>query len=219
MNQYITGTIIRTLREKMGLTQAELAEKLFVSDKAVSKWENGKGCPDISMLEPIAGVFGVSVSELITGRAVMNANISGNMLRSKFYICPVCGNVIHSMGEAVISCHGVLLEPAQAREADEAHGISIECVEDEYFIRIAHDMTKEHYISFACAVSPDRSQMVRFYPEGNPEARFKMNVVKRIYFYCSCDGLYYVNVGRTASRPGNAARQAFEAAMKKLYEG
>ena len=41
MNQYITGTIIRELREKNRLTQAELAEKLFVSDKTVSKWENG----------------------------------------------------------------------------------------------------------------------------------------------------------------------------------
>ena len=68
MNQYVTGSMIRTLRESRGMTQAELAEKLFVSDKAVSKWENGKGYPDISLLEPIAQVFGISVAELLSGK-------------------------------------------------------------------------------------------------------------------------------------------------------
>ena len=102
MNQYVTGAMIRGLREKQKLTQAELAEKLFVSDKTVSKWESGKGYPDITLLEPIAKVFGVSVAELLSGRAVSNVNVSSNMLRSKFYVCPVCGNVIHTMGEAAI---------------------------------------------------------------------------------------------------------------------
>ena len=82
MNQYVTGAIIRELREKSGLTQSELAEKLYVSDKAVSKWENGKGYPDISLLEPIAAVFGISIAELVSGKAVSNVNVSANMLRS-----------------------------------------------------------------------------------------------------------------------------------------
>ena len=106
MNQYVTGAVIRELREKKNLTQAELAEKLCVSDKTISKWETAKGYPDISLLEPIARVFGVSITELISGNAVINANVSSNMLRSKFYVCPVCGNILHSMGEAVIHCHG-----------------------------------------------------------------------------------------------------------------
>ena len=196
MNQYITGSIIRELREKKGLTQSELAQKLFISDKTVSKWENGKGYPDISLLEPIADVFGVSVAELLSGKAVSNVNISANMLRSKFYVCPVCGNAIHCMGEAVIHCHGVLLTPCQAEETDERHKIFIEGVEDEYYVRIEHEMTKEHFISFAAAISPDSIQMVKLYPEGNAETRFKIRGVKRIYFYCNRDGLFCADVHR-----------------------
>lgn len=147
MNQYITGAVIKELREKHHFTQAELAAKLNVSDKAVSKWETGKGYPDISLLEPIANVFGVSISELISGNAVSNKNISSNMLRSNFYVCPVCGNVVHSVGEAVIYCHGILLMPCETEESDEKHMIVVERVEDEYFVRIEHDMTKQHNIS------------------------------------------------------------------------
>lgn len=197
MNQYVTGAVIKELREKNHLTQAELADKLNVSDKTVSKWETAKGYPDISLLEPIAKVFGVSVKELISGNAVSNVNISANMMRSKFYICPVCGNVIHSMGEAVINCHGVLLTPAEAEENNENHKIFIERVEDEYYVRIEHDMTKNHYISFIAAISPDRIQMIKLYPEGNAEARFKISGVQRIYFYCNRDGLFYINPHHT----------------------
>lgn len=196
MNQYVTGAVIKELREKKKLTQAELAEKLCVSDKTVSKWETGKGYPDITLLEPIAQAFDVSITELISGEAVSNMNISANMLRSKFYVCPVCGNVIHSMGEAVINCHGVRLMPAEAEKADEEHQMSIEMVEDEYFVQIDHDMTKEHYISFMAAVSGDRLQMVKMYPEGNCETRLPMRGITRIYYYCNKAGLFYVNVNR-----------------------
>ena len=156
MNQYVTGTVIRELREKNGMTQLQLAEKLGVSDKTVSKWETAKGYPDITLLEPIAKVFRISVTELISGNTVQNANVSANMMRSKFHVCPVCGNVIHSMGEAAIQCHGILLAPLEAEPTDEHHMILIERVEDEYYVRIDHSMTKEHYISFAAAVSSDR---------------------------------------------------------------
>ena len=171
MNQYVTGAVIRELREKNNMTQAELAEKLSVSDKAISKWETGKGYPDVSLLEPLARVFGVSITELISGNAVNNVNVSANMLRSNFYVCPVCGNVIHSMGEAVIHCHGIQLTPCQAEETDENHIIFIERVEDEYYVRIEHTMTKLHYISFIAALSSDTIQMRKLYPEGNAEGR------------------------------------------------
>lgn len=193
MNQYITGTIIKELREKNKLTQLELAERLNVSDKTVSKWETAKGYPDITLLEPIAKVFGISVTELLSGNAINNMNVSANMLRSKFYVCPVCGNIIHSMGEAVISCHGIQLFPEDAEASDENHRISIDKVEDEYFIQIEHDMKKDHYISFIAAISPDRLQLVKLYPEGNAEARFKISGVKRVYFYCNRDGLFHID--------------------------
>ena len=222
MNPYITGAMIKTLREKHNLTQAELAKRLFVSDKTVSKWENGKGHPDISLLEPLAEVFGISLTELVSGRTISNINVSANMLRSRFYICPVCGNVIHSMGEAVISCHGVQLAPAQAEETDESHMIFIEGVEDEYYVRIDHDMTKTHYISFVAALSPDRIQMVRLYPEGNAEARFQTRGVRQILFYCNRDGLFSVRVhkaidARKASYDDSAERRSLEQAAKMIF--
>ena len=194
MNQYVTGTVIKELREKNHFTQAELAEKLNVSDKTISKWETAKGYPDISLLEPIAMVFGISVTELLSGNAVNNMNVSANMMRSKFYVCPVCGNSIHSIGEAVIQCHGIILTPCQAEETDENHKIFIERVEDEYYVCIEHDMTKQHYISFVAALSSDKLQMVKLYPEGNSEVRLKMNGVKKIFFYCNKDGLFYIDI-------------------------
>ena len=194
MNQYITGATIKKLREQKQLTQSELAERLCVSDKTVSKWETAKGFPDISLLEPIAKILGVSIPELISGNTVSNVNVSANMLRSNFYVCPVCGNVIYSMGEAVIYCHGILLSPCQAEETNENHMIFIERVEDEYYIRIEHEMTKQHYISFVAGLSSDKIQVVKLYPEGNAEARIKINGVKRILFYCNREGLFFINV-------------------------
>lgn len=194
MNQYVTGTVIKKLREKNNLTQLELAKKLCVSDKTISKWETGKGYPDISLLEPIAKVFRVSITELISGNAVDNINVSGNMLRSKFYVCPICGNSIHTMGEVVINCHGVLLTPCEAEPSDENHSFVIKKVEDEYFVSVEHEMTKQHYISFIAAISPDRVQIVKMYPEGNAQARFKNNGIKKLVMYCNRDGLFVVNV-------------------------
>ena len=192
MNQYVTGAVIKELREKYHLTQAQLAQKLSVSDKTVSKWETAKGYPDISLLESIAKVFSISIAELISGNAVSNVNVSANVLRSKFYVCPLCGNVIHSMGEAVIQCHGIMLKPCQAEETDESHMVFIERMEDEYYIRVEHDMTKQHYISFVAGVSSDKIQMVKLYPEGNAEARIKINGVRKILFYCNKDGLFSI---------------------------
>lgn len=222
MNQYVTGAVIKELREKYHLTQAELAEKLSVSDKTVSKWETARGYPDISLLEPIAKAFGISIAELISGNAVHNVNVSANMMHSKFYVCPVCGNIIHCMGEAVIHCHGVLLTPCQAEESDEYHKIFIEKVEDDYYVRIEHDMTKQHYISYIAALSSDKIQLVKLYPEGNAEARFKISSVKKILFYCNRDGLFFINImkgidDREAAYDNAEERRELEQAAKMLF--
>ena len=129
MDSYVTGTTIRTLREQRKLTQAELAERIGVSGKAVSKWETGKGLPDLALLQPLAGALGVSVIELMNGAPVANRNRAGNLLRSKFYVCPLCGNVMHATGEALVSCCGITLPPLESEEADEDHIIRVEDVE------------------------------------------------------------------------------------------
>ena len=222
MNQYVTGAVIKELREKINVTQLQLAEKIGVSDKTVSKWETGKGYPDITLLESIADALSVSVAELISGNTVCNSNVSANMLRSKFYVCPVCGNVIHSIGEAVIHCHGVLLQPEEAEQTDEYHKIFIERVEDEYYVQIEHEMTKNHYISFIAAVSSDRLQIVKLYPEGNAEARFKINGVKKIYFYCNRSGLFFVIPAKgiddkDSGYDNSKERRQLEKAAEKLF--
>ena len=222
MNQYVTGAVIKELREKNNITQLQLAEKLGVSNKTISKWETGKGYPDITLLEPIADVLSVSVAELISGNMVCNSNVSANMLRSRFYVCPVCGNVIHCMGQAVVHCHGVLLQPEEEEETDEDHKIFVERVEDEYFVRIEHEMSKNHYISFIAAISTDRIQMVKLYPEGNAEARFKISGVKKIVFYCNRSGLFTINLvkgidDRESSYDDTEERRELEKAAKMLF--
>ena len=194
MDQYVTGAVIKALREKAKLTQAQLAEKLDVSDKAISKWETGRGYPDVTLLEPLAAVFRVSVAELLSGKAVTNTNISANMRRSHFYICPVCGNILHSMGQAAVSCHGIALPPLEAEEPDASHTMTVEAVEDEYFVSVRHEMSRTHYISFLAAVSDDRLQLIRLYPEGNAEARIQRRGVQTIYACCNRDGLFKLTV-------------------------
>ena len=194
MDNYITGTTIKKLRESKGITQEKLGEMIGVSAKAVSKWETAKGLPDITLIEPLAKALSVSVMELMSGNTVINKNISSNMLRSKFYVCPVCQNVIHSTGDTVVSCCGITLPPLEAEEPDESHQIIIETVEDEKFITIHHDMTKEHYISFMACVTADKLDFKKLYPEGNAETRFNPRGHGYIYFYCNKHGLMKIKI-------------------------
>ncbi|MBR3869884.1 MAG: helix-turn-helix domain-containing protein [Clostridia bacterium] len=189
MDTYITGKTIKTLREEKALTQAQLAEKIGVSSKAVSKWETAKGLPDITLIEPLAKALSVSVTELISGDTVINKNVSSNILRSKFYVCPICNNIIRTVGDAVISCCGITLPPLEDEEADAEHRITVEKVEDEHFITVKHDMTKEHYISFVAYLTSDRVQLVKLYPEGNAETRLNLRGRGYLYFYCNKHGL------------------------------
>lgn len=190
MNTYVTGVTIKQLREKQQLTQAQLAEKIGVSSKTVSKWETGKGLPDITLLRPLAQALGISLIELMNGEHITNRNISANMLRCKFYVCPLCGNIIHSTGSAVISCCGITLPPLEAEEADDDHSITVENVEDEHFITVHHPMTKDHFISFVAFVTSDRIQLVKLYPEGNAETRLQLRGMGQLYYYCNRHGLF-----------------------------
>ena len=189
MDSYITGAAIKSLREKKGITQAQLADLIGISSKAVSKWETAKGLPDITLIEPLAKALSVSVMELISGDMVINKNISSNILRSKFYVCPICNNIMRTVGDAVISCCGINLPPLEAEETDDHHQITIEKVEDEHFVTVNHDMTKEHFISFIAFLTCDRVQFVKFYPEGNAETRLNFRGGGYLYIYCNKHGL------------------------------
>ena len=190
MNSYVTGNTVKSLREAKKLSQAELAETLGVSNKTVSKWETGKGLPDISLLQPLAHALGVSLIELMNGEPIVNQNVSANMLRCKFYVCPICGNAIHSLGNAVVSCCGITLPALEAEEPDAEHPIYVENVEDEYFVTVQHPMTKQHFISFVAFVNNDRLQLVKLYPEGNAETRLQLRGRGFLYCYCNRHGLF-----------------------------
>ncbi len=194
MDKYVTGAVIRRLREQKKLTQEELAERIYVSGKAVSKWEMGKGYPDISLLEPLAKALDLSVIELLSGEDVRNRNRAADMKKSRFYVCPVCGNVIRSVGDAVVSCCGITLPPLEAEEPDPAHAVRAEITEDEYYVTVDHPMTRDHYISFLAAVSDQSVQFVKLYPEWNAEARFRIDRVKDLYAFCNRHGLFRLSV-------------------------
>ena len=81
---YVTGNVIKNLREKKHLTQKELAEKLLLSDKTISKWETDRGLPDITLISPLATILGVSVAELLMGEQIENGNPSANMKKTQF---------------------------------------------------------------------------------------------------------------------------------------
>ena len=190
MNHYVTGAAIKALREKKRLTQQQLAEKLSVSDKAVSKWETGKGFPDISLLEPLASVLQVSLPELLSGEQIINANRSANLLKSNLYVCPVCGNIFHSTGSAMISCCGVTLPPLEAEQADAAHQIQCEKIEDEIFVSARHPMTKGHHLSFVAYCTGERFEIVKLYPESSVAVRFFSRGHGVLYWYCNHHGLF-----------------------------
>ncbi|MBR6299924.1 MAG: helix-turn-helix domain-containing protein [Clostridia bacterium] len=204
MDRYVTGAVIRKLRESKQITQKELADSIHVSDKAVSKWETGQGFPDISLLEPLAKALGISVVELLSGEDIRNRNRSFNMLKGKLYVCPVCGNVIQATGEAVVICCGITLPPLETEEESPEHVIHVEITDDEYYVTVDHPMTKEHYISFLAAVSDQGVQLTKLYPEGSAEARFRIQGVKKFYAFCNHHGLFDL---KAPTRPRRQSRK------------
>lgn len=203
MPGYLTAETIKGLREARGLTQRALADAVGVTDKAVSKWESGRGLPDISLVEPLSAALGVSVAELLTGDVRQNANRAGNLMRARFYVCPVCGNVIHALGEGSFSCCGVHLAPCEAEESDEVHALQVERIEDEWYVTLDHPMSKEHFISFIAYVTMDGITLKKLYPEQEAAARFRMGASGTLYAYCNRHGLFKV---RTPRRERSAGR-------------
>ena len=119
-----------------------------------------------------------------------NKNVEGNMLKSKFYVCPVCGNIIHSMEESIISCCGVKLQVLDSILENEKHTMNCEIIENEYYISTTHGMSKEHYMSFIAYVTDNRCEIVKLYPEQKAEARFLNRGKGILYAYCNLHGLF-----------------------------
>lgn len=187
---YVTGNTIKELREKRNLTQKELAEKINVSDKTISKWETGRGLPDISIIEDLSKALGVSITELLTGDLRENENRSANMKKLHFYVCPICGNIITSVGQGSFSCCGIALLEQEPEIDDENHIINIETVDNEYYVTVKHPMSKGHYISFVGYIASDSSEIVKLYPEQDISVRFRKKRHGIIYVYCNRHGMF-----------------------------
>lgn len=182
------------------MTQLQLAQKLSVSDKTISKWETGRGLPDITLIERLAKALHVSVPELLTGELTTNQNRACNIRRTKLYVCPLCGNVLHSTGSATVCCCGITLPPLEPEEPDESHRISWELAENDFCVTSGHPMTKEHFVSFAAYCTDNRFELVKLYPEGPMEARFQNRGAGVLLWYCNRHGLFHRKIdGRPAA--------------------
>lgn len=166
----------------------------MASDKTISKWETNKGFPDLSILSELANALSVSVPELLTGDVAVNKNISANMRRSRFYVCPICGNVIHAMGEGAFSCCGIRLPSQEAEEPYEQHRLYVEDVDGEMFVYLDHPMEKSHSISFMAYVTDCHIQMEKLYPEQTAQTHFRRAGRGTIFAFCNRHGLFSVKV-------------------------
>lgn len=190
MNYEKVGSVIYQLRKEAAMTQQELADKLFISNKAISKWERGQGCPDVSLLGSLSEVFGVNIEKILAGDLSPNSADGGNMKRAKLYVCPMCGNILTATGDAEISCCGRKLEPLVSKTADAEHQLHVAVIEDDYYITFEHEMSKDHFLNFFAYLDYDRVTLVRLYPEQGGEVRFPKRGRGKLLFGCSKDGLF-----------------------------
>ena len=191
MDQIRTGSLIRQLRTERGLTQKQLAERINVSDKAVSKWERGNGCPDVSLLTSLAEVLDTDIQALLSGSIEKNESEKGDMKKLRFYVCRDCGNIITATSDAAVTCCGSRLSPIEAKKADENHQLKVEDIGGEWYITSDHPMTKEHYISFAAYVSDSSVMIFRQYPEWQVNITIPMYRSGKLVWYCNECGLLY----------------------------
>ena len=191
MNQIKIGKFIAECRKKNNLTQMQLAEKLNITDRAISKWENGKGYPDISLLPALSDSLGVAPGTLLLGELCANDVVGGNMKKTKYAVCPACGSITLTTGEAEITCCGRKLAALVPKKADVGEKLTVEPVENEWYITSAHAMTKEDYISFVAFQTGDRVQLIKQYPEWDLQVRIERRGHGMLLWHSAKEGLLY----------------------------
>jgi DNA-binding XRE family transcriptional regulator/desulfoferrodoxin (superoxide reductase-like protein) len=188
------GNLIYQLRKEKNMTQLQLAEKLGISDKAVSKWERGLGSPDLSLMPKLSEIFGVDLEKLLTGEMPPKKTVNGNMKRMLFYVCPDCGNMITAMADANISCCGKIMTAIKPQKSDEWHKLNVEIIETDYYLTTAHPMERDHYITFVALITADGLTMKKLYPQWDMQARIPFRKHGRLVWHCSKDGLFYMDI-------------------------
>ncbi|UOE93900.1 helix-turn-helix domain-containing protein [Alkalihalobacillus sp. LMS39] len=184
------GKLLFQLRQEKNMTQKEIADAIGISDKTISKWERGLGCPDVSLLGELSALLGVNIENILQGQLALNDKNQGNLKRILFYVCPSCGNTMTSSTQADIACCGRKLTSLTAKKEDPIHKIHVEEIEQDYFISIQHEMSKSHFLAFAAYVTCDKMLFIPFYPEQNAEFRVPKFSSGRLYVYCNQHGLW-----------------------------
>ena len=184
------GKLILQLRTEKGLTQKQVADQLNISNKTISKWERGMGCPDLSLLPDLSDIFHVGLDQLLTGELDAREALGGNMKKTAFYICPDCGNVVAAMADAAVSCCGKRLEASQPQKAEGEDRLTVETVENDLFITSDHPMSKDHYITFAALLTGDSLILRKQYPEWGLQVRLPAVGHGRLLWCCSRHGLF-----------------------------
>ena len=195
MNSEKIGKLIQALRQEKGMTQKEVGDAICVSDKTVSKWECGAGCPDITLLSELSRLFSVDIEQLLSGNLEQDAKLGGNMRRLQFFVCPHCGNISTTTGGSAIMCCGRKLEamPVQKiSETDIKHKLEITENGDELFVKLNHEMTKSHFIRFIAWKNFDTLVLKKLYPEQDAIVTFPKVYKGSWYVCCSQHGLFMV---------------------------
>ena len=184
------GRLLCDLRKSKGMTQKQVADRLGIVPKTVSKWETGHGFPDVSIISALADVLGVSEKIILSGCLTKNATEAGNVSRTKFYVCKHCGSVIYGTGQCSVICCGKPIEALVPKEADDAHSFKITEIENDFYIEFNHQMEKEHFISFVSYIGFERVLTVRLYPQQDAAVRIPKMFKGRLYYYCERHGLF-----------------------------
>lgn len=185
------GQLIVKLRKEKGFTQKELADRMHISDRTISKWERGQGCPDVSLLPNLSSLLGVHIEDILGGEMTVNDFVGGNMKNSKYFVCPSCHNIALATGNATVSCCGRKLEALVPVKATGEEKLEVSAVEDEWFISSEHPMDKDHYISFVALATGDQVQIVKQYPEWALQTRLPKRKHGTLLWYCIQHGLFY----------------------------
>jgi len=183
------GQLIRGLRKEQRLTQQQLAQKMHISNKTVSKWECGLGCPDISLWADLSALLNVDIGQMIQGEMVINRPDSGNLRHLRFYVCPSCQNILFSTGNATLICCGRGLTPLHADKSICLPDMTVQTTDEGYFVSIAHEMTRAHFLLFAAYIHSDKLFFTRLYPEQNAELHLPYYRGGTLCLYCTKHGL------------------------------
>lgn len=183
------GQLIYILRKEKNMTQKQLADALYLSDRTISKWERGIGCPDITLLPHLAALLEIPIENLLTGELQKEDIVGGNMKNSSYYVC--CSNIGLATGNFVVSCCGRKLDPLVATKATDEQKLKVEEIDMQYSISAEHPMTKEHYVSFIALATGDQIQIFKQYPEWALQVNIPKKKRGKLLWFDTRDGLLY----------------------------